>query len=99
MIIILSFRVGISKNKNTDHRVNPLQPCVAFLYPLKKYIRRNINCKKTEKFVCEISIIINPLQPCVAFLYTLKKYIRRTINCKKTEKFVCEISIIIILIC
>ena len=72
ILIMISFRVGISKNKNIDHRVKETCAIMStqvayenfFFYVFycdlkeKFNIRRNINYKKKETFVCGISIII-----------------------------------------
>ena len=91
MIIILSFKVGISKNKNMDLRVKK-----NFCY----YVNTSHNHKLHKLHIqqCQVHRIF----VFYVFYCGLKEndHIRRNKNSKKKFKkmFICEISIIIILI-
>ena len=81
-IIILSLRVGTSKNKNIDHR--GIETCAY------KSDFISLLCDSTMSSainLCFLSVLLKPKE---------KYHIRRNINGKK--KNICEISIIIIII-
>ena len=91
MIIILSFRIGISKNKNIDHRVK--ETCAICQHKLHMKPTTSLcpviqQCQVHQNFAFYV------------FYCSLKEkdHIKRNINSKK-KIFICEISITIILIC
>ena len=88
IIIILSFRVGISKNKNTDHQIEEI---CAIMSTQVTYETSNIS------LLCD-SPMSRATNFCLLCNLKEKDHVRRNINIvKKKEMFIC--GIIIILIC
>ena len=79
-IIILSFRVGISKNKNIDHGVK--ETC-AIMSTQVTYETGHTS------FLCDSTMSSASIFLNVFYCYLKEKYIRRNTNSKRKKRNVC----------